>query len=320
MKTDEELAAEAQGLDESDDGLDDFNMDIGEVKQGNFEDIVANTQTKWAETEIEAKARVAEELHLSAESVREREAAGEKSDEARLHAAQQKFEATAALNESLLSSSYYNLIQPKYSEKPPQRQYNTPAFFPQVQHPSLSNPETFKNLTRDTLFFAFYYQQQTYQQYLAARQLKIDSWRYHKKENTWFQRAHKPTKTDDDYEIGTYYYFDYLQDWQCKNRNRRSTYAEELWNIKYLPSFTWEDLQEEVILKKQYLRREVTRIQKEGLKVAEDYRKVAASHPSKHSRKPAATGHGKREGGVKRFSEAPDSSAPAAKRRNVVMV
>ncbi|KAJ9443169.1 General negative regulator of transcription subunit 3 [Diplonema papillatum] len=218
MKTDEELAAEAQGLDESDDGLDDFNMDIGEVKQGNFEDIVANTQTKWAETEIEAKARVAEELHLSAESVREREAAGEKSDEARLHAAQQKFEATAALNESLLSSSYYNLIQPKYSEKPPQRQYNTPAFFPQVQHPSLSNPETFKNLTRDTLFFAFYYQQQTYQQYLAARQLKIDSWRYHKKENTWFQRAHKPTKTDDDYEIGTYYYFDYLQDWQCKNR------------------------------------------------------------------------------------------------------
>ncbi|KAJ9443170.1 Pre-rRNA-processing protein esf-2 [Diplonema papillatum] len=102
--------------------------------------------------------------------------------------------------------------------------------------------------------------------------------------------------------------------------NRRSTYAEELWNIKYLPSFTWEDLQEEVILKKQYLRREVTRIQKEGLKVAEDYRKVAASHPSKHSRKPAATGHGKREGGVKRFSEAPDSSAPAAKRRNVVMV
>lgn len=52
-------------------------------------------------------------------------------------------------------------------------------------------------------------QQGTYQQYLAARELKKQSWRYHKKYNTWFQRHEEPKVTTDEYETGTYVYFDF---------------------------------------------------------------------------------------------------------------
>lgn len=51
--------------------------------------------------------------------------------------------------------------------------------------------------------------QNTYQQYLAARELKRQSWRYHKKYNTWFQRHEEPKVTNDEYERGTYVYFDF---------------------------------------------------------------------------------------------------------------
>ncbi len=37
------------------------------------------------------------------------------------------------------------------------------------------------------LFFSFYYQPGTFQQYLAARELKRQSWRYHKQHSAWFQ-------------------------------------------------------------------------------------------------------------------------------------
>ena len=51
--------------------------------------------------------------------------------------------------------------------------------------------------------------QNTYPQYLAARELKRQSWRYHKKYNTWFQRHEEPKVTNDEYEKGTYVYFDF---------------------------------------------------------------------------------------------------------------
>lgn len=37
-----------------------------------------------------------------------------------------------------------------------------------------------------TLFFAFYYQQETYQQYLAAVELKKMGWLFNKRHETWF--------------------------------------------------------------------------------------------------------------------------------------
>ena len=51
--------------------------------------------------------------------------------------------------------------------------------------------------------------QNTYQQYLAARELKRQSWRFHKKFNTWFQRHEEPKVTNDNFERGNYVYFDF---------------------------------------------------------------------------------------------------------------
>eukprot|EP00604_Paraphysomonas_vestita_P001568 CAMPEP_0174821954 /NCGR_PEP_ID=MMETSP1107-20130205/11622_1 /TAXON_ID=36770 /ORGANISM="Paraphysomonas vestita, Strain GFlagA" /LENGTH=850 /DNA_ID=CAMNT_0016039639 /DNA_START=216 /DNA_END=2768 /DNA_ORIENTATION=- len=88
-----------------------------------------------------------------------------------------------------------------------------PASFPTQQLSIVDNPALFERLPMDTLFFAFYYQQGAHQQYLAARQLKKHSWRYHKKYMTWFQRHEEPKTTTSDYEEGTYVYFDYESGW-----------------------------------------------------------------------------------------------------------
>lgn len=39
----------------------------------------------------------------------------------------------------------------------------------------------------ETLFFIFYNQPGSYQQYLAARELKRQAWRFHKQHSAWFQ-------------------------------------------------------------------------------------------------------------------------------------
>lgn len=67
----------------------------------------------------------------------------------------------------------------------------------------------FEKLPMDTLFFVFYFQQGTFQQYLAAKQLKKHSWRFHKKYMTWFQRHEEPKIATEEFEEGTYVYFDY---------------------------------------------------------------------------------------------------------------
>lgn len=51
--------------------------------------------------------------------------------------------------------------------------------------------------------------QSTYQQYLAAKELKRQSCRFHRKYNTWFQRHEEPKVATDDFEQGTYVYFDF---------------------------------------------------------------------------------------------------------------
>ncbi|XP_050237115.1 general negative regulator of transcription subunit 3 isoform X2 [Mercurialis annua] len=121
-------------------------------------------------------------------------------------------------NLQMLEAAYHKLPQPKDSERA--RSYNprhpapTPPSYPQVQAPIVNNPAFWERLTldsygTDTLFFAFYYQQNTHQQYLAARELKKQSWRYHRKYNTWFQRHEEPKVATDEYEQGTYVYFDF---------------------------------------------------------------------------------------------------------------
>lgn len=47
----------------------------------------------------------------------------------------------------------------------------------------------FSKFNLETLFFAFYHQQGTYQQYLAAVELKKKNWKFNKKFETWFKKA-----------------------------------------------------------------------------------------------------------------------------------
>ncbi|KAK9664678.1 hypothetical protein RND81_14G060700 [Saponaria officinalis] len=121
-------------------------------------------------------------------------------------------------NLQMLEAAYFKLPQPKDSERAksytPSRPAVTPSSYPQAQAPIVNNPAFWERmgidtLGTDTLFFAFYYQPNTYQQYLAAKELKKQSWRYHRKFNTWFQRHEEPKVTTDDYEKGTYVYFDF---------------------------------------------------------------------------------------------------------------
>jgi CCR4-NOT transcription complex subunit 3 len=81
----------------------------------------------------------------------------------------------------------------------------------------------FERFDIDTLFFIFYYQQGTIYQYLAARELKRQSWRFHKKYMTWFQRHEEPRAITDEYEQGTYVYFDFEGTW-CQRKKSEFTF------------------------------------------------------------------------------------------------
>ena len=90
----------------------------------------------------------------------------------------------------------------------PRAPASIPASYPSGQAAAVDNPALFDRLDADTLFFAFYFHAGTRAQLLAARALKRQGWRFHLKYNTWFQRHDEPTAVGDDYETGTYAYFD----------------------------------------------------------------------------------------------------------------
>nr|GMC79238.1 general negative regulator of transcription subunit 3 isoform X3 [Ipomoea batatas] len=121
-------------------------------------------------------------------------------------------------NLQMLEAAFHKLPQPKDSERAksytPKHPVVSPPSYPQVQAPIVNNPAFWERLGADgygtdTLFYSFYYQQNTYQQYLAAKALKKQAWRYHRMYNTWFQRHEEPKLATDDYEQGTYVYFDF---------------------------------------------------------------------------------------------------------------
>ena len=95
----------------------------------------------------------------------------------------------------------------------PQNPYPTHPSYPSTPSALFDNPAVFEKLGPDCLFFIFYYSQGTYQQYLAARELKKQSWRFHKEYMAWFHRHEEPKVVTDEYEQGNYIYFDYETDW-----------------------------------------------------------------------------------------------------------
>ncbi|KAJ0396641.1 hypothetical protein ATCC90586_002029 [Pythium insidiosum] len=117
----------------------------------------------------------------------------------------------------MIDESFLFIPDSRDSEKPnryvPRNPYPTPPAFPTTPSTLFENSKVFEKLDVDTLFFIFYYQQGSYQQYLAARELKRRTWGYHKKYKTWFKRHEEPQITGDDYEQGTFVYFDYETGW-----------------------------------------------------------------------------------------------------------
>ena len=117
----------------------------------------------------------------------------------------------------LLAASY--TTRPDYldAEKPrhyrPDTRYLTPSYYPQEPFSNVDDPSLYTKMDQDTLFYIFYYRQNTYQQYMAAKALKGQSWRFHKQYQTWFQRHEEPKTITEEFEQGTYRFFDYESTW-----------------------------------------------------------------------------------------------------------
>ena len=124
----------------------------------------------------------------------------------------------------LLQASYNNCPTTADSEKPrhyrPTSKYNTPSYYPQEPSPITDDHNLYQRIDTDTLFFIFYYRQGTYQQYLAAKSLKNQSWRFHKQYQTWFQRHEEPKAITEEHEQGTYRFFDYESTWYVRTTTR----------------------------------------------------------------------------------------------------
>ena len=126
--------------------------------------------------------------------------------------------AQSANNQRLFTASAANAPQnvdvdaPRYYR--PQHPFAyAPDSYPTEPLSLFDNTQLYTRLDTDTLFYLFYYRQGTYQQFLAARALKSQSWRFHKQYSTWFQRHEEPKKITDEFEQGTYRFFDYESTW-----------------------------------------------------------------------------------------------------------
>lgn len=106
----------------------------------------------------------------------------------------------------LLEASFRNMPQPSDSVVARRGRVRNPVpvppSFPTTLPPVVDNPALFERLDADALFFSFYFQQGTQQQFLAARELKRSNWRFHKKYNTWFARAEEPRLCTEEFEQG----------------------------------------------------------------------------------------------------------------------
>ena len=121
-------------------------------------------------------------------------------------------------DERLLALSHATCPESIDAERPhhyrPQNPYPyTPTYYPQEPLSIFDDARLYTRVDIDTLFYTFYFRQGTYEQYLAAKALKAQSWRFHKQYQTWFQRHEEPKSITEEYEQGTYRFFDYESTW-----------------------------------------------------------------------------------------------------------
>ncbi|KAF3441223.1 hypothetical protein FNV43_RR15136 [Rhamnella rubrinervis] len=100
-------------------------------------------------------------------------------------------------NLQMLEAAYYKLPQPKDSERArtytPRHFAATPSSYPQVQAPIVNNPAFWERLSHES------YGTDTYSLHFIIS----------RKYNTWFQRHEEPKVATDEFEQGTYVYFDF---------------------------------------------------------------------------------------------------------------
>ena len=129
---------------------------------------------------------------------------------------------------AMLDCAYKKLPQPSDTERI--RNYlsrisvNTPPYYPQAPPVGHDTLDFLSKLNSDTLFFMFYYMEGTKAQFLAAQALKKLSWRFHTRYMMWFQRFEEPKVITDEYEDGTYVFFDYEKWAQRKKEGFRFEY------------------------------------------------------------------------------------------------
>uniref|UniRef100_S4R4R5 CCR4-NOT transcription complex subunit 3 n=1 Tax=Petromyzon marinus TaxID=7757 RepID=S4R4R5_PETMA len=119
--------------------------------------------------------------------------------------------------QGMLEASWRHMPHPSDAERlrcGARRHYlpRNPCPTPSYHHRPPTHSDTlefYQRLSTETLFFIFYYLEGTKAQYLAAKALKKQSWRFHTKYMMWFQRHEEPKTITDEYEQGTYIYFDY---------------------------------------------------------------------------------------------------------------
>jgi len=113
----------------------------------------------------------------------------------------------------VLESAFKKLPHPSDTERMrnylPRILINTPSYYPMTPPNGHDSIEFLNKLTSDSLFFMFYYMEGTKAQFLAAQALKKLSWRFHTRYMMWFQRFEEPKVITDEYEMGTYVYFDF---------------------------------------------------------------------------------------------------------------
>ena len=90
----------------------------------------------------------------------------------------------------------------------PQNPAQAPPSYPKSLGAKLQGPSLYEQLDVESLFFAFYFKSGSVQQYLSARELKQQGWRYNMRHGAWFQRQEEPRVVAPDYERGNYVYFD----------------------------------------------------------------------------------------------------------------
>uniref|UniRef100_A0A3B4BGM3 CCR4-NOT transcription complex subunit 3 n=1 Tax=Periophthalmus magnuspinnatus TaxID=409849 RepID=A0A3B4BGM3_9GOBI len=112
--------------------------------------------------------------------------------------------------QAMEEAAWTHMPHPSDSERIRQYLMRNPCptlpFHHQVPPPHSDTVEFYQRLSTENLLLPG---GQCNAQYLAAKALKKQSWRFHTKYMMWFQRHEEPKTITDEFEQGTYIYFDY---------------------------------------------------------------------------------------------------------------